>query len=295
MKRLKDYREFINELKKLDDIKEVNYDIDPNLEMAAYTRRSISLKAPASIFNNVRGAQKGLRAMGAPASLCSNPEIPAARVAISVGLPATGTWTDIVQELAKARKAKAIPPVTVKTAPCKENILMGKDANLDIFPIPYLHEGDGGYYSNTWGSIIVRTPDGKWTSCSIARIQKLDSYSMTGLFMMPQHIACVWEEWVKIGKPMPFALVQGCEPAIPIVSSMPLERYINELDYLGGYYNEPIEVVKCETIDLEVPASSEIVIEGHVSIGRDALEGPFGEFPGYLAADTSMQPVYHVE
>lgn len=295
MKHIKGLREYINELEKLGDIQNVNREVDANLEMAAITRRGYDIHAPAPLFNNIKGTIEGLRAMGGPAAISSVADKPAARVALSVGLDADASWTDIVNCLAKSVTAKPVPPRIVKTAPCKENVLHGKDANLDLFPIPVLHEGDGGPYANTWGTIVARTPDGKWTNWSIARIQKLDSYRMTGLFMLPQHIAMVWEEWRKIGKPMPFALVQGCEPALPIVSSMPLGDYVDEAGYLGGHFGEPIDVVKCETIDLEVPASSEIVIEGHVSVDRDADEGPFGEYPGYVVTETSKQPVYHVE
>ncbi|WNJ94264.1 UbiD family decarboxylase [Vibrio ruber] len=295
MQRMKDLRQYIEKLEQLGDIRHVDRAVDPHLEMAAITRRGYDLHAPAPLFSHILGTDKGMRAMGAPAAISSIADKPAARVALSVGLPEDASWQEIVESLAKSTSAERIPPNIVATAPCKQNILHGADASLDRFPIPYLHEGDGGPYCNTWGTIVARTPDGQWTNWSIARIQKLDAHRMTGLIMLPQHIACVWEEWRKIGKPMPYALVQGCEPALPIVSSMPLDDYENESDYLGGHFGEAINVVRCETIDLEVPASAEIVIEGHISIERDSEEGPFGEYPGYVVTETSMQPVYHVE
>jgi UbiD family decarboxylase len=70
---------------------------------------------------------------------------------------------------------------------------------------------------------------------------------------------------------------------------------VNEADYLGGLFGEPLELVKALTVDLEVPATAEIVIEGHVSLERDSREGPFGEMAGYLGTETSMQPTFHVE
>lgn len=295
MKRIKNLRDYIFQLNDLGDIVEISREVDAYLEMAAITRRSYDLCSPAPIFNNIKGKLPGLRAMGAPASLSSLPEYPAARVALSVGLDHTATWTDIVKSLAQSKHNDPVPPILVDTAPCKQNILHGKEADLDKFPIPFLHQEDGGEYSNTWGTIVARTPDGKWTNWSIARIQKLDGKHMTGLILMPQHIAMVWEEWRKIGKPMPYALVQGCEPALPIVSSMPLGDWVDEADYLGGHFGEAIEVVRCETIDLEVPASSELVIEGHISTEERAKEGPFGEYAGYAVKGTSMQPIYTVE
>ncbi|MFM2486436.1 UbiD family decarboxylase [Celerinatantimonas yamalensis] len=295
MKRLKDLREYIDALNQLNDIVDITREVDAYLEMAAITRRSYDLISPAPIFSHVKGADPGLRAMGAPASLSSYPGYPAARVALSIGLDASASWTDIVQSLAKSKHNSPIAPKIVDSAPCKQNILHGENANLDRFPIPFLHQEDGGKYCNTWGTIVARTPDGKWTNWSIARIQKIDAQHMTGLILLPQHIAMVWEQWRAIGQPMPYALVQGCEPALPIVSSMPLADWVDEADYLGGHFGEAIEVVRCETIDLEVPASAEIVIEGHISTERDAVEGPFGEYAGYAVKETSMQPIYHVE
>jgi len=295
MKRIKDIRAYIEILRGLGDIHEIDREVDPYLEMAAVTRRGYDLHSPAPLFTHVRGSKPGLRAMGAPASVSSIVGKPAARVALSIGLSEGASWLDIVECLAQSRKANPVLPRRIKTAPFKENVLYGKDATLDIFPIPYLHEGDGGPYCNTWGTVVARTPDESWTNWSIARIQKLDGHTMTGYVQAPQHLGIIWEEWQEIEKPMPFALVQGCEPALPIVSSMPLPDHVDEADYLGGHFGEPIEVVRCETIDLDVPASAEIVIEGHVSPERNTTEGPFGEYPGYIATETSMQPLFHVE
>jgi len=295
MKHIKDLREYIDALSALGDIQDIKRPVDAYLEMAAIVRHGYDLRSPAPLFHNINGSQSGMRALGAPAAASSVAGMPAARVALSVGLDPKAGWAEIVDCLARSRTARPIPPRRIATAACKENILHGKEAKLDIFPIPYLHEGDGGPYCNTWGTIVVRTPDGQWTNWSIARIQKLDAYRMTGLIAAPQHVGRIWEAWRKIGKPMPYALIQGGEPGLPIVSSMPLADGVSEADYLGGHFGEAIDVVACETIDLDVPASAEIVIEGHVSLEREAKEGPFGEYPGYLSTETSLQPIYHVE
>jgi 4-hydroxy-3-polyprenylbenzoate decarboxylase len=94
---------------------------------------------------------------------------------------------------------------------------------------------------------------------------------------------------------MPFALALGTEPAIPFVSGMPLPEDVDEADFIGGYLGEPVEVVDCETVDLQVPATSEIVIEGTLSVDETALEGPMGEYSGYLSPGGGLPgPVYHV-
>lgn len=148
---------------------------------------------------------------------------------------------------------------------------------------------------NTWGTIIARTPDGSFTNWSIARIMMIDGKHMTGLVLHPQHIAYVWQQWADLGRDMPFALVQGGPPVLPFVSGMPLPDGVEEAGYIGALTGEPVELVQCETVDLQVPASAEIVIEGHLSAERTGVEGPMGEYSGYRPNETSMQPVYTIE
>src|ERR1700741_4750721 len=106
----------------------------------------------------------------------------------------------------------------------------------------------------------------------------INNRQMTGLFLPQQHIGMIWAEWEKIGKPMPFAVVQGGDPGVAIIGGRGIPAEVDEGSFLGAIYGEPIEVVKCETVDLEVPATAEVVIEGHLSITRDATEGPYAEF-----------------
>ena len=180
-------------------------------------------------------------------------------------------------------------------APCHQNILYGEEASLDRFPIPFAHDKDGGRYANTWGTLIVRTPDGKWINWSIARVMKVDGKRMVGLMVPSQHIGQIWEQWVALGQPMPYALVQGPAPAISCVSGIPIPAQADEADYIGTLTGEPVSVVKTVSLNLDVPATAEIVIEGHVSISRDYQEGPYGEYGGYLGEGSSAQPTFHVE
>jgi 4-hydroxy-3-polyprenylbenzoate decarboxylase len=101
--------------------------------------------------------------------------------------------------------------------------------------------------------------------------------------------------WAEENKPTPVAVALGVEPGLPFVGGMPLEAGVSELDYMGAYFGEPIDTVRCETVPLEVPASSEIVIEGFISHTDTVREGPMGEFPGYLPEpEGSPKPVLRV-
>lgn len=295
MAALKDLRDYLNALEQLGDVKVIDRPVDPHLEVGALIRRSYETTAPAPLFTNIVGTAPGYRLLGAPGALSSDPQRPLARIALSLGLGPDAGARQIVDALADACAREPIAPVTVETGPCKQNILLGADASLDRFPTPLLHDGDGGPYVNTWGTIIAQTPDGSFTNWSIARIMMIDGKHMTGLVLHPQHIAFVWQQWADLGKPMPFALVQGGNPALPFISGMPLPDGVEEAGYLGALLGEPMELVKAETVDLLVPASAEIVIEGHLSVERAGVEGPMGEFSGYRPNETSLQPIYTIE
>lgn len=297
MTHYRELRSYLAALEALGDLTRITREVSWDLEAAAITRLSYERTTPAPLFENVTDAAPGFRLLGAPAALSSAPGAPLARVALSVGLPADTTAASLVDHLVRARELPPIPPKRVarEDAACKRNVLLGEDATLDRFPVPRVHEQDGGRYPGTWGVIVVRTPDGSWTNWSISRVMMIDGKRMTGMFAPTQHICVIWQEWAKLGKPMPYALVQGGAPAVPVVGGFSLPDGTDESGYIGTLHGEPLEVVTCETSDLEVPAGAEIVIEGTVSVGRDAVEGPFGEFAGYVPETTSMQPIYSVD
>ena len=188
--------------------------------------------------------------------------MPYARVAMSLGLAAQSSGPQIIEALSAARLKPGIPPVRVESAQavCQQNILRGDDANLDRFPIPFAHDQDGGRYANTWGTLIVKTPDGKWVNWSIARVMKVDGKRMVGLIVPSQHIGQIWTQWVARAEPMPYALVQGPAPAISCVSGIPIPANADEADYIGTLAGEPAAVVKALSLVLAVPATAALVI-----------------------------------
>ena len=297
MARIKDLREYLQALESLGDVEHIDRPVSAELEAAAITRRSTEQRRPAPLFSNIEGAKPGFRMFGAAGSLSSVHDHPLARVALSLGLSHDANAHELVEHLVEAHEKPPIPAklVSPDVAACKQNILLGSDATLDGFPIPLVHPDDGGRYVNGWGVIVARTPDGRWTNWSISRIMMLDDRHMTGLFLPQQHIGMIWAEWEKIGKPMPFAVAQGGDPGVPMIGGMPIPAETDEGTFLGTLYGEPVEVVKCETNDLEVPAGAEVVIEGHVSVTRDATEGPYAEFHGWALPETSPEPTYTIE
>src|SRR5258708_28757892 len=100
---------------------------------------------------------------------------------------------------------------------------------------------------------------------------RINARHMSGLVLPSQHLGMIWRGWEAMGEPMPSALVQGGDPGIAVVGGMTAPTEVDEGAYLGAVLGKPVDVVKSETNDLEVPASAEVVIEGHLSATRDAV------------------------
>lgn len=290
------FRSFVESLKTDNDLIEINDPVDPNLEAAAITRLACETDDKAPLFNNVIGMQKGLfRILGAPASLRRSSKERYGRLARHLALPPTATMREILDKMLSASERPAIPPTIVSTGPCKENSLEGDEIDLTKLPAPLIHQTDGGKYIQTFGMHVVQTPDGKWTNWSIARAMVHDKRHLTGLVIEPQHIWQIHQMWKKEGRDVPWALAFGVPPAAIMASSMPIPDGVTEAGYVGAIVGSPIELVKCDTNDLYVPANSEIVLEGTLSITETGPEGPFGEMHGYVfKGDTHPWPVYTV-
>jgi 4-hydroxy-3-polyprenylbenzoate decarboxylase len=110
----------------------------------------------------------------------------------------------------------------------------------------------------------------------------------------PQHLGIIRAKWAALGQPMPIVLALGTEPALPFAGGMPLPSGADESHFLGALFGEGIEVTTAETVGLPVPATAEIVIEGHILPEETAMEGPMNEYPGYNATEASPKPVFAV-
>ncbi len=294
-KAIPDLRAYVEALRAAGELQPIDAEVDLDLEIGAIIRRSYELRAPAPLFNRIKGIAPGFRVLGAPAGLSRRPGLEVARLALSLGLPPETTAGALVEAIAAAHDRPMHRPVEVPTGPCKENVQLGADVDLGQLPAPLLHGGDGGRYLNTFGCIVARTPDRRWTNWSIARIMVLDRNRMTGIVAPGQHVGMIHQEWRDRGEDMPFALALGVPPAIPFACGMPLPAEVDEADFLGRYFGEGIPVTRCETNDLLVPAASEIVVEGVLSATERAPEGSMGEYAGYnWVGVTTPKPVYHV-
>lgn len=294
----------LSALREQGDLVDIKEPVCPHLEVAAVTRRVYETLSPAPLFHHVSGAdpKSGLfKILGAPVGLRKSKKERYGRMALQLGLPVTSTAREIVEKLIETRNAKPLPPVTVSAseAACKQNILRGDQVDLSKWPIPPLHANDGGNYLATYGFHILQSPDKAWTSWSISRTMQVagEPRSLTAPVMPGQHIAQVHKMWADSGAhDTPWALVLGGPPAAAFVGGMPLPAGVSEDDYIGALCGSPMEVVKCETNDLLVPAHAEMVIEGRISTSKKVPEGPMGEYHGYMFHDQPVpEPLFQVD
>ena len=291
----KSLREWIDLLTSIGEIQPIAAEVDWNLEIGAITRHSYELRAPAPLFENVKGIERGFRALGAPGGLSANPAYKYSRIATALGFDPSTAGRHLVEALATAVSRPAIPPRWVATGPCKENVMRGDEVDLFRFPTPLIHGTDGGRYIQTYGMNIVRTPDGRWTNWSINRMMLFDRNKLTCLIPPNQHLGIIHAQWKEKGEPTPIVVALGVEPGLPYVGGMSVPEGVDESHVLGAHFGEALDVVKGETVDLPVPATAEIVIEGHVSHTELDHEGPMGEYPGYLdRSHGTPKPVLHV-
>ena len=291
---MKDLRDFIDLLESHGELQRIREEVDWNLEMGAIIRRCYDIGGPAALFDKVKDHPKGFRALGASLGPSGRPGHSLyARMALALGLPPDAAPREIMDHYLK-RKEKPIKPVTVKSGPCKENILLGKDVDLLKFPAPLIHGGDGGRYIGTWHAVVTKDPDSSWVNWGMYRLMIHDRNTLGCLFPAQQHIGQIYAKYEPKNKPMPVAVAIGGPPVVPIVSCIMIPSHVSEVEIAGALQGEPMELVKCETVDLEVPAGAEIVLEGEVLPHERKTEGPFGEYMGYEAGKSSPKHVFRV-
>jgi UbiD family decarboxylase len=290
-----DLRDLVEMIRKEGQLVEIDEEVSWNLEAPAYTAMAYRVEngKGASLFNNVRGYKGKGRIFGG--AYASSRKRSWERSAIIFGMDRNTSWPAYREEFMR-RIEHPLKPIVVETgdAPCKDNVMLGKDVNLLNFPWPYIHQVDGGRYG-TVQTMIVEDPDTGWVNWGNYRVMIVSKNRATGLFVFGQHGPTIfYTKWEPRNEPCPFALAVGGDPAILYAAGLPLPAGVCEADYAGGLREEPLRVVRCETNKLFVPADAELVIEGVIAPQERLDEGPTGEYTGYVHSRSPM-PVYHVQ
>jgi len=276
-----DLREFIDQLEAEGELRRVKAEVDWHHEAGAMSRLACERRGPAPLFENIKG-YPGHKL----ASVLLGPGRPLhARSAIALGVDKAASPLELI-EIVRERLRKPIKPVTVTRAqaPCKEMILKGAEANLMKFPAPWIKGIDGGRYVGTWDIVVTRDPDSEWTNWATYRCMLKDEHHFAMLlFPEGQHGGAILRKYEAANRPMPIALVIGAEPLCHMAAIATVNYGVSEAELAGGLMGQGVPLVKCETSDLMVPATAEIVIEAEVLPNQRTDEGPFGEFTGHSA------------
>ena len=192
------------------------------------------------------------------------------------------------------RLRKPIEPETVAMGPCKEVILADEGADVLQLPVPLWQALDGGRYIGTWHGVVTRDPDTGWLNAGMYRTMVHDSRRLGILLARDQHIGQHFQKYRRMKKAMPVAIVIGTDPVLPLSYLAPLPVQKDEYAFAGGLRGEPVKLVRCETADLQVPATAEIVIEGEIRPDERQDEGPFGEWMGHYGGEAGPRPVIRV-
>ncbi|MDY6862052.1 MAG: UbiD family decarboxylase [Thermodesulfobacteriota bacterium] len=287
----KDLREFLKLLEDKEELVRIKEEVDWDEEIGAISQESIYKKAPAFICENIKDFKDTPGKKIAMSYLCSWK-----RMNLALGFPEDTHPKELVSSWRKRIK-NPIKPVVVNNAPCKENIKKGDEVNLFDFPQPKLHSMDGGRYMLTWHMDITKDPESDWINCGLYRGMVLDKNSIGRLVVPIQHWAMHGRKYYSQGKKLPLAVAIGTDPIGIMVACAQFPAGVNEYDMWGAIKKEPVELVKCETLDLLVPAHSEIILEGEIDFNPDTFrpEGPFGEYPGYYSSiKAEKRPVFKV-
>jgi 2,5-furandicarboxylate decarboxylase 1 len=258
-----DLREFIAYLEDQKELRRIRKPVDTKYEIAAYIRKTSDIKGPALLFENVQ--QSSIPVLG--------------------GVFATRKRALLAMETSEKEYAEKFnyalehltPPRKISSGPCKEVVLKSNDADLSRFPIPIFSQNDSGPFI-TAGLVISKDPESARSNTSIYRLQV---HGSRRLGVKAQQLQRQLRKAETRGEPLPVAIAIGTDPVLMLASQWDAPYGVDEIQLAGALRGEPVEVVRAETLDLMVPATAEIVIEGYIRPNTREIEGPFGEVGGY--------------
>ncbi|GAB7387507.1 menaquinone biosynthesis decarboxylase [Bacillaceae bacterium] len=301
----RDLREFIAGLEERGWLKRIKTEVDPELEISEITDRVSKMKGGgyALLFENVKGYDIPVltNAMGSYERISlalgvSDLEEIAAEIRQIFELPKPESGLlDKLKMLPKLAEFASYMPKTVKKAPCQE-VVITDEPDLNKFPILKCWPQDGGRFI-TLPLVFSKDPVTGKRNCGMYRMQVYDGRT-TG---MHWHKHKGGAEHYRKGqalkkgeRKMEVAVAIGADPAVIYSATAPLPPDIDEMMFAGFLRKQPVEMVKCKTVDLEVPAHAEIVLEGYVDLDELRVEGPFGDHTGYYSLP-DLYPVFHVQ
>jgi 2,5-furandicarboxylate decarboxylase 1 len=267
----RDMRSWIAELEAAGELIRVDKPVDPLTQMGALLYQC---REKALLFEKL---PHGWRSLGqAPANV--------RHAAVAFGVPEEKLIPHVAAKL-----GRRIAPVTVKDGPVKEVRLKRGEFDLTQLPVHVAGQRDGGPVIGS-GLVVSKDPDTGKRNLSFHRLQ-IKGPDKSGILLYPRH---TWKNYLRYqerNQPMPVAIFIGHHPLYYVAAATTAAYGDDEFEIAGGFLGEAVPLVKCDTVDLEVPANAEIVLEGHIPPHVREDEGPFSEFQDYYVTGTGKNPI----
>lgn len=293
---LRDLRDWIALLEREEELVRVSAEVDPDLEITEIVDRTVRSGGPALLFEHPKGVKHPLliNQFGTERRMClafgvERLDDIAAKVSDVLEMqPPTGLL-EKVRGLQKLKSVADSRPKTVGKGVCQEIVLRGDDVDLGLLPIQRCWPGDPAPFI-TLPAVITHDPKSGGRNVGMYRMQVIDRNTT---FMHWQIHKDGRADYLATDGRIEVAVALGLDPITAYSASAPLPKHIDELMMAGFLRGEPVELVKCVTVGVEVPARAEIVLEGYISKDEVGEEGPFGDHTGYYTAAEPF-PVFHV-
>ncbi len=300
-----DLREFIAFLERAGELKRIPVAVDPYLEITEICDRTLKRGGPALLFENVKGSDipvlanlfgtqhRVALAMGSD-SIKSLSEIGELLAFLRQPDPPKGL-KDAWQKMPIFKQVLNMGPKLVKKAPCQQRILQGEAVDLRKLPIQTCWPGDAGPLV-TWPLVITRGPHQDRQNIGIYRMQVIGKNRVIMRWLAHRGGALDFKEFqaANPGQPFPVAAALGADPATILGAVTPVPDSLSEFGFAGLLRGSRTEVANCVSSDLTVPASAEIILEGHIGADDFADEGPFGDHTGYYN-EVDRFPVFTID
>jgi 4-hydroxy-3-polyprenylbenzoate decarboxylase len=297
----RDLRDFLRKLEKTGELKRISAEVDPVLEIAEIADRSVKAGGPALLFERPKGSRFPLainvvgseRRMNLSLEVDSLDEV-AARVHSFLDMQSPQGLLEKVKMLPKLAELGSFFPKTVRSGDCQE-VVRTEGFSLLEFPILQCWPLDGGRYI-TWPMVITKNPETGKRNVGCYRMQVFDERTTAMHWQTQKHGAEHFRSAraKNPGGKLEVAVAIGADPATCLAGILPVPPDLDEFLFSGFLRRDPVEVVACKTVDLEVPANAEIVLEGYVELSEMRTEGPFGDHTGFYSLE-GQYPVFHVQ
>ncbi|HNV85370.1 MAG TPA: menaquinone biosynthesis decarboxylase [Candidatus Omnitrophota bacterium] len=295
---VRNLRQFIEKLREADELQTVSREVDPCLEITEICDRVVKKEGPALFFEKVKGSPFPLVAnlFGSPRRMNlafggGDLESVARKISGFLELKIPETFSEKIKFLPKLHQLSKTIPKLVGRGPCQE--IIEAECDLDRLPILKCWPMDAGRYI-TFPVVVTKDPETGIRNAGTYRMQVFDRRT-TGMHWQihkdgTSHFRKAKDRGMKR---LEVACVLGADPVTMFSAVAPLPFGVDEFAFAGFLRGAPLELVKCKTVDLEVPAESEFVLEGYVDVDEKRTEGPFGDHTGYYSMPKEF-PVFHI-